>query len=213
MSKPAKILSLVFWLLGSGPLLAAFGLTATTDFYTVDSGEGLVFKVRRTDNGSSPQSAGDLASLVYNGVEYQNTSRGSQINSGFDFLHTGVSAVTVDAAVINTGHVKVTVVAGNLTHYYMARNGFPHIYMATRFTTEPDTLGLCRFPPRPGNPSPAARTSAIPSPPIPPISRSSTATGPSPSPTAETPMPPRKNSPSPPPPHCPGPDARHPRPQ
>src|SRR5215207_2203540 len=58
---------------------AAFGLTTATDFYTVDTGAGLVFKVRRTDNGSSTQSAGDLASMVFNGVEYQNTSRGSQI--------------------------------------------------------------------------------------------------------------------------------------
>jgi hypothetical protein len=38
--------------------------------------------------------------------------------------------------------IKVTVQAGSLTHYYMARSGFPHIYMATYFTTEPDTLGL-----------------------------------------------------------------------
>ena len=145
MSKSAKILSLVLWLLAAGPLLAAFSLTTATDFYTVDTNAGLVFKVRRTDNGSSTQSAGDLMSTVYNGVEYQNTSRGSQLNSGFDFLYNGVSAVSVDAAIVNTDFIKITVVAGNLTHYYMARNGFPHVYMATYFTTEPDTLGLCRF--------------------------------------------------------------------
>src|SRR3954470_19420214 len=78
---------------------ADFGITADANFYTVDTGGGLVFKVRRTDNGASTQSAGDLASLVYNGVEYQNQSRGSQVNSGFDFLYEGVNAVTVDAAV------------------------------------------------------------------------------------------------------------------
>ncbi len=39
---------------------AAFGLSSTTDFYTVDTGAGLVFKVRRTNNGSSTQSAGDI---------------------------------------------------------------------------------------------------------------------------------------------------------
>ncbi len=124
---------------------AAFGLTTSTDFYTVDTGAGLVFKVRRTDNGVSTQSAGDIASLVWNGVEYQNQTRGSQINSGFDYLYTGISAVTVDAAVINTSYIKVTVQAGNLTHYYMARSGYPHIYMATYFTTEPNTLNLCRY--------------------------------------------------------------------
>src|SRR4051812_33028332 len=58
---------------------AAFGLTSDANFYTVDTGAGLVFKVRRTDNGSSSQSAGDIASLVYNGVQYQNQSRGSQV--------------------------------------------------------------------------------------------------------------------------------------
>jgi rhamnogalacturonan endolyase len=124
---------------------AAFGLTTSTDFYTVDTGGGLVFKVRRTDNGVSTQSAGDLASLVYNGVEYQNQSRGSQVNSGFDYLYNGVSAVSVSAAVVNTSYIKVTVQAGNLTHYYMARSGYAHIYMGTYFTSEPDTLGLCRY--------------------------------------------------------------------
>jgi rhamnogalacturonan endolyase len=126
-------------------MFGAFGLTTATDYYQVDTGAGLVFKVRRTDNGSSTQSAGDIMSLVWNGVEYQNQSRGSQITSGFDYLYSGVSAVTVSAAVINTSYIKVTVQAGNLTHYYMARSGYPHIYMGTYFTTEPDIHGLCRY--------------------------------------------------------------------
>ena len=146
-SRPIRsvLLALLALLFAVPSGFAAFGLSTSTDFYTVDTGTGLVFKVRRTDNGSSTQSAGDLASLVYNGVEYQNTSRGSQINSGFDFLYTGISAVSVSAAVVNTNFIKVTVTAGDLTHYYIARNGYPHIYMATHFVTEPDTLGLCRF--------------------------------------------------------------------
>jgi rhamnogalacturonan endolyase len=129
----------------ASPAEAAFGLTTSTDFYTVDTGAGLVFKVRRTDNGSSTQSPGDIASLVYNGVEYQDQSRGSQINSGFDYVYSGVSAVTVSATTVGSSYIKITVVAGNLTHYYMARSGYPHIYMGTYFTTEPDTLGLCRY--------------------------------------------------------------------
>lgn len=124
---------------------AAFGLTSNTDFYTVDTGAGLVFQVRRTDNGSNSQSAGDIASLVYNGVEYQDQARGSQVNSGFDYLYNGVSAVTVDAAVVSADFIKVTVQAGDLTHYYLARKGYPHVYMGTYFTAEPDTLNLCRF--------------------------------------------------------------------
>jgi rhamnogalacturonan endolyase len=127
------------------PAFAAFGLTTATDYYQVDTGAGLVFKVRRTDNGSNTQSAGDIMSLVWNGVEYQNQTRGSQITSGFDYLYTGVSAVSVSAAVVNTSYIKVTVQAGNLTHYYMARSGYPHIYMATYFTSEPDIHGLVRY--------------------------------------------------------------------
>lgn len=131
----------------SAPLAAqaAFGLTSDATFYTVDTGAGLVFRVRRTDNGSSTQSAGDIASLVFNGVQYQNQTRGSQVNSGFDFLYTGVSAVSVSATTVGADYIKITVVGGNLTHYYLARRGYPHIYMATYFTTEPDTLGLCRY--------------------------------------------------------------------
>lgn len=129
----------------SRPARAAFGLTSDSNYYTVDTGAGLVFKVRRTDNGVSTQSAGDIASLVYNGVEYQDQSRGSQVNSGFDYLYNGVSAVTVSASVVNTSYIKVTVQAGSLTHYYMAKSGEARIYMGTYFTAEPDTLGLCRY--------------------------------------------------------------------
>ncbi|USX18989.1 polysaccharide lyase family protein [Oxalobacteraceae bacterium OTU3REALA1] len=123
----------------------SFGLTEDANFYTVDTGAGLVFKIRRTDNGVSTQSAGDIASMVYNGVQYQDQSRGSQLNSGFDFLYTGVSAVSVSATTVGTDTIKITVRAGDLTHYYLARRGQPNIYMGTHFTTEPSTLGLARF--------------------------------------------------------------------
>jgi rhamnogalacturonan endolyase len=124
---------------------ASFGLTEDANFYTVDTGAGLIFKIRRTDNGVSTQSAGDIASLVYNGVQYQDQLRGSQLNSGFDFLYTGVSAVDVGATTVGADTIKITVRAGDLTHYYLARRGSPNIYMGTHFTTEPSTLGLARF--------------------------------------------------------------------
>ena len=124
---------------------AAFGLSTSTDFYTVDTGAGLVFKIRRNDYGSNTQSPGDIASLVWNGVEYQDQTRGSQVTSGFDYLYSGISAVSVSATTVGTDYVKVTVQAGNLTHYYMARNGYPHIYMGTYFTTEPDIHNLVRY--------------------------------------------------------------------
>jgi rhamnogalacturonan endolyase len=125
--------------------VSSFGLTQDANFYTIDTGAGLAFKVRRLDNGVSTQSAGDIASMVYNGVEYQDQARGTQVNSGFDFLYSGVSAVDVSAATVGTDVVKVTVKAGNLTHYYIARRGEAKIYMGTYFTSEPDTLNLARF--------------------------------------------------------------------
>jgi rhamnogalacturonan endolyase len=83
--------------------------------------------------------------MVYNGVEYQDIPRGTQVNSGFDFLYKNISAVSVNAQVIGSEFIKITVQAGGLTHYYIARNGYPHVYMGTYFTSEPDTLGLCRY--------------------------------------------------------------------
>jgi rhamnogalacturonan endolyase len=125
--------------------IETFGLSSDANYYTVDTGAGLVFKIRRTDNGSSTQSAGDIASMIYNGVQYQDQSRGSQLNSGFDFLYTGVSAVNVTATTVGTDYIKVTVTAGNTTHYYMAKKGSANIYMGTYFTSEPDSLNLVRF--------------------------------------------------------------------
>jgi rhamnogalacturonan endolyase len=124
---------------------SSFGLAQDANFYTIDTGAGLVFKVRRLDNGVSTQSAGDIASLVYNGVEYQDQGRGTQVNSGFDYLYKGVSAVDVSAEAVGSDVVKVTVQAGGLTHYYIARRGEAKIYMGTYFTSEPDTLNLARF--------------------------------------------------------------------
>ncbi len=127
------------------PTSSTFGLTEDATYYTVDTGAGLVFKIRRFDNGRSTQSAGDIASMVYNGVQYQDASRGTQVNSGFDYLYTGVSAVTVSAETVGTDYIKIIVKGGDLTHYYMVRRGNPHIYMGTYFTTEPSTLNLARF--------------------------------------------------------------------
>ncbi len=128
-----------------GLAFAEFGLSTDSNAYTIDTDAGLVFKIRRTDNGSNTQSAGDIMSLVYNGVEYQNQVRGSQITSGFDYLYEGVSSVSVSAQEYGADYVKITVEAGELTHYYIARKGYPNIYMATYFTAEPNIHNLCRY--------------------------------------------------------------------
>ncbi|MFG6488858.1 rhamnogalacturonan lyase B N-terminal domain-containing protein [Roseateles sp. BYS78W] len=166
--------ALFFMTLGS-PALAAFSLTTVYDSgssskvqYQVDTGGGLVFKVMAYDNGSSTQSKGDLSSILYNGVQYADASRGSQLNSGFDYLYSNVSAVDVQAQMISStgvatsastsdggvvsggAYIKITVTvyssSGNvLRHYYMAKSGEPRIYMGTYFMEEPDTLNLVRF--------------------------------------------------------------------
>jgi rhamnogalacturonan endolyase len=134
-----------------GSALAAFGLTTNANNYSVDTGAGLVFKIRR-DNPSSTTSPGDIMSLVYKGVEYQDQTRGSQVNSGFDWIYNYTNLTSVSTEVTGTNLIKITVKCGDpastnglLTHYYIARRGYPHIYMATHFTREPDVQSLVRY--------------------------------------------------------------------
>jgi len=159
----------------AAPAWAAFSLTTLYDGgssakvqYQVDTGGGLVFKVMAYDNGVSTQSKGDISSLLYNGVQYADASRGSQLNSGFDYLYSNVSAVDVQAQMISStgvataastanggvvsggAYVKITVTVFSssgkvLKHYYMAKSGEPRVYMGTYFTEEPDTLNLVRY--------------------------------------------------------------------
>ncbi|HXS67830.1 MAG TPA: rhamnogalacturonan lyase B N-terminal domain-containing protein [Candidatus Polarisedimenticolia bacterium] len=117
------------WLSVSGRVFGAFGVTASGANYVVDTGGGLVFQVS--------QSSGDITSLVYNGVQYQSASKRSQIASGL-----GTAAVT--ATTYGTNYIKITIttsptnaIVKSLTHYLMARNGFPCVYMATYVTAEP----------------------------------------------------------------------------
>ncbi|KAJ9446282.1 putative rhamnogalacturonate lyase A [Diplonema papillatum] len=121
---------------------AAFGYTTSTSAYTIDTGAGLVFKIRREDGGSTT-SVGDIMSLVYDGVEYQRSDKGSQINSGFDWLYTDISAVSLSIGTVN-GNIKVTVVGGSLTHYYIVRPNVNYIYMATHTSGNTNT-GLLRY--------------------------------------------------------------------
>ena len=97
------------------PALAAFSLTTLYDSgssakvqYQVDTGGGLVFKVMAYDNGVSTQSKGDLSSILYNGVQYTDASRGSQLNSGFDYLYSNVSAVDVQAQMVSSTGVATS---------------------------------------------------------------------------------------------------------
>ncbi|KAK4169626.1 rhamnogalacturonase B [Cladorrhinum sp. PSN259] len=101
---------------------AKFGFTTSGNTITVDTNGGLTFAVNKNN--------GDITSLLYNGVQYQGTSKMSAINSGL-----GTSTVTAET--INNV-IKITVVAKSLplTHYYVAKPDDPTIYMATYITGE-----------------------------------------------------------------------------
>ena len=156
---------------------AAFSVTATKDAsdkvvsYTIDTNAGLVFKVRGFPTDTSTTSPGDLSSLVYNGVEYQDAGRGTQVNTGYDYIYTDQTGVSVKAEVVDANgnampvalpaagqsavtaasdYIKVTVTTvggatGVLTHYYLVKKGDARIYMGTYFTAEPTGSALVRF--------------------------------------------------------------------
>ncbi len=119
---------------------SSFGLTTSDTFYTVDTGAGLVFKIRRGSYSSNTQAPGDLASMVYNGVEYQDVTSGTQVNAGMGWLYTtvGENDVVLDAMQVDADHIRITVTAGDMTHYYLAHRGEAKIYMGTVFASEPN---------------------------------------------------------------------------
>jgi rhamnogalacturonan endolyase len=124
--------------------LLSFGLTTSTNLFTVDTGAQVVFSVSRTTASSA--AVGDLTSVKYNGVEMEaphaSTSRYSHYESGLS--STAVVSATEDPSgnwiVIScddTGSAGVGVI-----QYYMARKGDDNVYMATY---APSTLGEMRF--------------------------------------------------------------------
>ncbi|QOY93178.1 hypothetical protein IM543_16605 [Massilia sp. UMI-21] len=156
---------------------AAFSVTATKDAsdkvvsYTIDTDAGLVFKVRGFPLDTSTTSPGDLSSIVYKGVEYQDAGRGTQVNSGYDYIYRDQTGVDVKVEVVDaqgnvmpvslpaagqsavtaaSDYIKITVTTvgsatGVLTHYYLVKKGEARIYMGTHFTAEPTGQALVRF--------------------------------------------------------------------
>jgi rhamnogalacturonan endolyase len=126
---------------------ASFGVTSDATFYTVNTGAGLVFKIRRIPSPASTLAIGDISSMLYKGVEYQDQTRGTQLNSGAGFLYKGVDEpqVGVTAQQIGTDYIKITVDIGDMTHYYIAHRGEAKIYMGTVFSREPDQTELVRY--------------------------------------------------------------------
>lgn len=107
---------------------AGFGVTANNGFLTVDSGAGLVFKVR--------QAGGDITSIRYKGgPELQAQTRFSHISSG-------IGATTTYA--VSGDVIKITLTTSSVKHYLMVRQFDNNIYMATHITAEP-TVGELRW--------------------------------------------------------------------
>jgi rhamnogalacturonan endolyase len=103
--------------------ITAFGVTASGGFLIVDSGAGLVYRVR--------QSSGDITSIVWNGVELADTARASHIASG-------LGTATVTSSVSPSGTTAlITIATSTLTHYLSTRRNENAIYMATHITAEP----------------------------------------------------------------------------
>lgn len=124
--------------------VASFGLVESPQAFTVDTGAGLVFQIRRQGRDGSARGAGDIIAMTYRGEQFQDARKGSQINSGFADLYDDQSGVTVEGTQVDADHIKITVTAGDLVHYYLTERGQPVIFMATYFKREPKP-GLVRF--------------------------------------------------------------------
>lgn len=71
------------------PVLAAFGISSTANGFRVDTAAGLVFEVSKFVIvafvelfADLSRSNGDITSLLYHGIQYQASDKGTQINSG-----------------------------------------------------------------------------------------------------------------------------------
>lgn len=115
-------------LLATSVMSSSFGATVSSGIITVDSGAGLVFKVRQT--------SGDIISIRYNGgPELQGQTKASHISSGIGAPTTFVVA---------NGVAKLTLTTPTLTHYLLVREGENNIYMGTYVTAEP-SVGELRW--------------------------------------------------------------------
>lgn len=107
---------------------SSFGVTEAAGYLTVDSGAGLVFKVR--------QSNGDITSIRYKGgPELQGQTKGSHIASG---LGAAVSYT------VSGGVAKITLTTATLVHYLLVRANDNTVYMGTYVTAEP-SVGELRW--------------------------------------------------------------------
>lgn len=127
-SDPAASAAQPTKLLATTTAASSFGVTQGGGFLTVDTGGGLVFKVR--------QAGGDITSIRHKGgPELQAQTRFSHISSG-------IGATT--AYSVTGGVIKITLTTSSLTHYLLVRQYENTIYMATHILAEPN-IGELRW--------------------------------------------------------------------
>ncbi len=126
--------------------LFSFGLTPTTNSYTVDVGANLVFAINRTT--ALGGSVGDLTSMKYNGTELEAPFSAT---SRYSHYESGLSGSTVVTATENAAQTAIIIACDDtagtgVIQYYIAHKGDNDIYMAT-YTAGPDapSPGEMRF--------------------------------------------------------------------
>lgn len=116
-------------LLAATAVASTFGVTSSAGVLTVDTGGGLVFKVKAN---------GDISSIKYKGgSELQDQTKGSHIGSG-------LGSATVVTYAVDGAVAKITLTTATLVHYLLVRAGENTIYMGTYVTAEP-TVGELRW--------------------------------------------------------------------
>lgn len=123
-SPPDKLLAST-----AAAVASSFGITSSAGVLTVDTGAGLLFKVKAN---------GDISSIKYKGgAELQDQTKGSHIASG-------LGSATVVTYTIDGALAKITLTTPTLVHYLLVRAGENTIYMGTYVTAEP-SVGELRW--------------------------------------------------------------------
>jgi rhamnogalacturonan endolyase len=123
-----------------GRTLLSFGITSSGNSYVVDTDADVVFRVAKSN--------ADITSITYGGYEltapHSVTNRYSHYESGLSSSHTTITT-RVD---LTQGTAILTATDSSLgvTQYYIARQGYDNIYMATYAgSSSPPTPGEMRY--------------------------------------------------------------------
>jgi rhamnogalacturonan endolyase len=113
----------------SAGVSSAFGVANGATSFTISSGAGLTYVVRKAD--------GSITSIDWNGMELNDASKASQVASGL-----GTATVTLSVAngvaLITATAVDSVSSTGAVIQYMATRQNENTIYMATYTTAEPD---------------------------------------------------------------------------